>query len=282
MTNKKEAMRRLNVFIIALFLFMLPVMFFAEQIGSSAALSLTVKLLYCTSPALASLIARAVTKEGFRDMKLHLAMNGNLGSYLLAFALPLFCVSATIILPVVIGGYGDRLGGFTFADTLTGILMTAAQAAVVSVTLPGEELGWRGYMNTQIGKVVSPFGTCILGGLIWSAWHLPIDMLGGIGFGEEFRSSLYNIVIRSVLLICFGVFLMWLTEKTDSLFPAVIARFAYNIGQAVCAGLIAQSDIPENAEFGTIAEITRFVPFAVVAVIFMVLLMRVKKQEKRE
>jgi hypothetical protein len=70
-------------------------------------------MIFSFSPAIASLITRAVTKEGFRDMKLHLNLSGNFKWYLLAFGLPLICFSAKFLLPVIISGHSDWLSGFT-------------------------------------------------------------------------------------------------------------------------------------------------------------------------
>ena len=81
---------------------------------------------------------------------------------------------------------------------------------------------------------------------------------------------------RLVLLTCFGVFLMWLTKKTDSVFPAVVAHFMFNASQNAIMEMFMQSDIPEDTDLGKLADVFQYVPMAVLAVIFMLLLFRAK------
>ena len=276
MTNKKENLRRLGLYLLIAFALSLLLIVFRKPMETSARVSFIITQLFSFSPAIACLITRAVTKEGFGDMKLHFNFRGNFRWYLLAFAVPLLCFSASELLPVIIGGHGSRLSAFTADNVLSVIFILMGQSAVVSAGLLGEELGWRGYMNRKLEPLVGTLGTCLIGGIIWGLWHFPIDISNYLGGYGSFSFSMKSAFGRLVLLTCFGVFLMWLTKKTDSVFPAVVAHFMFNASQNAIMELFMQSDIPEDTDLGKLADVFQYVPMAVLAVIFMLLLFRAK------
>ena len=176
MTNKKDDLRRLGIYLLIVASSSAMLFVFFKLINQSETAFAILSEVFCAAPALANLITRAVTKEGFRDMKLHLHLTGNLRYYLLAFLLPLVCTFMSYIPPIILGGHSDWLGGFTLKNIVAAILMLAAQGAVMSAGLVGEELGWRGYMNQKMEPLVGVVGTVLIGGAVWSLWHLPSDM----------------------------------------------------------------------------------------------------------
>ena len=269
MTTKKDNAKRLGIYLLTVFAFMLILFIFRTPMRESSTVYFIVYDLFSFSPAIASLITRAVTKEGFRDMKLHLKLSGNFKWYLLAFGLPLICFSAKFLLPVIINGHADRLSGFTAQNVISNILTLAAMSAVMSIGLIGEELGWRGYMNRKMEPLLGTVGTCIVGGIVWGLWHLPMDMAGCDGAVSDAFSMCGR---RMIQLTLFGVFLMWLTKKTDSIFPAVIGHYMFNESQSALADLLYQGEIPENTDFGVIATVFEYLPMILLAVIFMVML----------
>ena len=272
MTTKKENAKRLGIYLLNVFAFMLIFVLCIKPMNASNTVFYIIYMIFSFSPAIASLITRAVTKEGFRDMKLHLNLSGNFRWYLFAFALPLICFSASKLIPIIISGHSEWLGGFTFGNILAVILMLAAQSAVSSVSLLGEELGWRGYMNQKMEPLFGTFGTCLIGGIVWGLWHFPIDIATYLeGYGT-LSNSLETAFGRLVLLVCFGVFLMWLTKKTDSVFPAVIAHFMFNMSQTALMSLLSQGNIPENADLGVIVDVFEYLPMILLAAVFMIML----------
>ena len=279
MTTKKENAQKLGIYLLIVSLFVLLFFVFRTTMNkSNTAFFIIYYGLFSFSPAIASLITRAVTKEGFRDMKLHLNLSGNLKWYMLAFGLPLIFFSARILLPVIVSGHSEWLGGFTFQNVLASAFMLAALSAVQSIGLLGEELGWRGYMNQKMEPLFGTVGTCLVGGIVWSLWHLPMDIAGWLDGEGTLSDSLMMCVGRMLLLTCFGTFLMWLTKKTDSVFPAVVAHFMFNQSQGALGELLSQGDIPESADLGMIASVFEYVPMILLAVVFTALLLRDKKK----
>ena len=279
MTTKKENAQKLGIYLLIVSLFVLLFFVFRTTMNkSNTAFFIIYYCLFSFSPAIASLITRAVTKEGFRDMKLHLNLSGNLKWYMLAFGLPLIFFSARILFPVIVSGHIEWLGAFTAQNVLASAFMLAALSAVQSIGLIGEELGWRGYMNQKMEPLFGTVGTCLVGGIVWSLWHLPMDIAGWLDGEVTLSDSLMMCVGRMLLLTCFGTFLMWLTKKTDSVYPAVVAHFMFNQSQGALGELLSQGDIPENADLGMIASVFEYVPMILLAVGFMTLLLYERKK----
>lgn len=275
MTTKKENAKRVGIYLLTVFAFMLIFVLCIKPMNASNTVFYIIYMIFSFSPAIASLITRAVTKEGFRDMKLHLKLSGNFKWYLVAFGLPLVCFSAKFLLPVILSGHADWLGGFTARNVLSSVFTLAAMSAVMSIGLIGEELGWRGYMNRKMEPLLGSVGTCIAGGIVWGLWHLPMDIAGCDG---AISNAFAMCGGRMIQLTFFGVFLMWLTRKTDSIFPAVIGHFMFNESQGALANLLYQGNIPENADLGMIADVFEYLPMIVVAAVFTVLLLRDQKK----
>ncbi len=278
MTTKKENAKRLGIYLLIVFLFISLPFIFRRLINESNTAYFIIYYLFSFSPAIASLITRAVTGEGFRDLKLHLNLRGNFRWYLLAFGLPLICFTAAFLLPVVFSGHTEWLGGFTFRNVLSCIFTLAALSAVQSIGLLGEELGWRGYMNQKMEPLFGTAGTCLLGGIVWSLWHLPMDM----AVYNDGEGALPDLLMmcggRMVMLTCFGTFLLWLTKKTDSIFPAVIGHYMFNESQRTLADLLWQGNIPENAASDAVAGVSDFLPMIIIAAVFIALLLRDSKK----
>ena len=282
MTTKKENAQKLGIYLLIVSLFVLLFFVFRTTMNkSNTAFFIIYYCLFSFSPSIASLITRAVTKEGFRDMKLHLNLSGNQKWYMLAFGLPLIFFSARILLPVIVSGHIEWLGGFTFQNVLASAFMLAVLSAVQSIGLLGEELGWRGYMNQKMEPLFGTVGTCLVGGIVWSLWHLPMDMAGWLDGECTLSDSLMIGVGRMLLLTCFGTFLMWLTKKTDSIFPAVVAHFMFNQSQGALDGLLSQGDIPENVDLGMIVSVFEYVPMILLAVLFIGLLLHERNKSRK-
>ena len=81
----------------------------------------------------------------------------------------------------------------------------------------GEEIGWRGYLYPALRGRFSLVQTHVLLGLIWSLWHLPIN-LQGYNYGLSYFA--YPVLgVVAMFLFCFslGILLSWLLEKTGSI-----------------------------------------------------------------
>ena len=92
----------------------------------------------------------------------------------------------------------------------------------------GEEIGWRGYLYPALKGRFSLVQTHVLLGLIWSLWHLPIN-LQGFNYGLTYFA--YPVLgVVAMFLFCFsvGILLSWLMEKTGSIWASALFHGAIN------------------------------------------------------
>lgn len=236
MNGKKLAVKRIIIFVLFAYglswafagLFYLPGIFDEDVV-----LSLT-NIFAMLTPAIASLLTRRITKEGMANSMLRLNISGNVKYYLLAVALPLIYAAVTDVLNVlVMGEKFDLNAAFDYAE-VSAVGYTAAiffNIAISFATLPiylGEELGWRGYLFPKLKTVMTRPAAYIVGGIIWGAWHTPA-IIGGHNFGKDYAGYPYvGVLTMCVSCIAIGIIFTWLTEKTNSAYPAAIAHAVNN------------------------------------------------------
>lgn len=272
MVNKKLEVKRLLIYLVTVFAFAFLPLVFWKPFGESRTFYYIVGMIFCCSPAFANILARKLTNEGFNDMKLHLNLRGHFRWYLVAFFVPIIVTFSGTIFVSIVHNKPIIAEGVSLLDIATTIFMLGSQAAVFSLIGVGEELGWRGYMNDKLEALFGTLGACLIGGVIWGFWHVPSDIavyLNGFGTSSEL---LYGLVERSILPICLGIFLMWLTKKTNSVWPAVIGHTTYNA--SLNAGLMFFGEAEGRME-SSVSNWTLFIPFVVMGVLFL-LMMRKK------
>jgi membrane protease YdiL (CAAX protease family) len=89
--------------------------------------------------------------------------------YLVALALP-FALSYIV---AMLAGYIDPGSDFQLAPI-------TPLAAIVFVLVVGEEIGWRGYAQSQLEKSFTPLLAAIILGVLWGFWHLPNFFIPGL------------------------------------------------------------------------------------------------------
>jgi membrane protease YdiL (CAAX protease family) len=143
------------------------------------------------APAVANIATRLVTREGWANTYLRPNLRRGWPYYLAAFTLPL--------LAIILGGmiyyllFPDRFdlsmafarqaGKISATDTLGSVLSEEALGGLISILFGavlvfiGEEFGWRAYLLPKL----MPLGSrkaVLLTGVIWSAWHWPMIIMG--------------------------------------------------------------------------------------------------------
>ena len=199
-------------------------------------------------PAIGVVLTRLITKEGFGEAWLRPHIKGHIRYYLLAWFGPAVLTFAGMGIYFLI--YPDNLdlsfGYFTATlesagapmETLpipVGLLMIVqcVQAVFLApalnfVTCFGEEWGWRGYLLPKISRHFSTVPTLLITGIIWGLWHAPLTIIGhnyGLGYwGFPFTGIGMMCVFCTVL----GIFMAYVTLKTGSCIPAILAHGAIN------------------------------------------------------
>ena len=211
---------------------------------------------YMWAPAIATVLTRVLTKEGWKDNGLPLNLRGRRWTWALAWFLPgvlvllgagiyfaffpehfdasLGTVRALIQSAEAQGGqtipFGTEL--FVLLQILQGFLLAPL---VNSLFTFGEEFGWRAYLQPKL----MPLGyrkALLLTGAIWGLWHAPIIAMGH-NYGLSYPGYPWTGILAMVwFTMSVGVVLGWLTIRGKSVWPAVIGHAALN-GIAAAATL---------------------------------------------
>ncbi len=174
------------------------------------------------SPAVASVIARLVLREGFSDVSFRFGGLRTLPWYALGLGVPL---------AVGILAYGGAwLTGLVGLQGSAGAFLVGLVSAATWITIygfiftAGEEIGWRGYMLTRLIDAGVP-RPVLVSGVIWAGWHLPLIFAGIYAAGPNPALSAILFVV-SVTSISFVFARMRL--ETGSIWPVIFFHSAWN------------------------------------------------------
>ncbi|MCH1881712.1 CPBP family intramembrane glutamic endopeptidase [Agrococcus sp. ARC_14] len=104
--------------------------------------------------------------------------------------------------------------------TLLGLPINTLISAVPAF---GEELGWRGFLQSAL----SPLGfwrMALLSGVLWGVWHAPVILLG-YNFA---RPDLLGVLCMVAFCLVAGVLLSWLRAVCHNVWVAAVAHGAIN------------------------------------------------------
>ena len=245
-------------------------------------------------PSIGVLLTRLITKEGFQNAWLRPNLKKNLKTYLLAWFGPgiLTLLGMGLYFMVFKGSFDPHFGYFVKTMEASGApmeelpiplsLLMVIQflqgfflAPVMNfVTCFGEEWGWRGYLLPKMSKKFSTVPMLLITGVIWGLWHAPLTIIGhnyGVGYpGFPFS----GIAMMCLFCMVVGVFMSYITLKTESCIPAILAHGAINGIAAMGIYLTADGGNPfiGPAPTGFIGML----PFAIAAIIMAI---RLKKQK---
>ncbi len=199
---------------------------------------------YMWAPALANVLTRLVTHEGWHDLWLRPNFRRGWRDWLLAWVLPaLLTLAGAALFFLLFPRYFDpnltlyrtQLAASQAYRSVDPWLMLAIQALQAVLLAPmlnapatfGEEFGWRAYLLPHL----LPLGwrkACLWIGLIWGVWHWPVIFMG---YEYGFSYPGYPMVGPLLfILVTFGLgtLLGWLTLRSGSLWPGVIGHGAVN------------------------------------------------------
>ena len=189
-------------------------------------------------PAIGVLITRIVTREGFKNSMLRLNLKGNVRYYLIGWLGPMVLTLIGTIIYFAICPSEFTLASYkTAMETAP---MPPAVMLVVQVLLIlmapllnlvpcfGEEWGWRGYLLPKVAQRMKFLPTVLFTGIIWGIWHAPI-IIAGHNYGMNYPGyPWWGIIAMCVFCIVAGTLFSYITLKTKSCWPAVLAHGALN------------------------------------------------------
>jgi len=95
----------------------------------------------------------------------------------------------------------------------------------------GEELGWRGFLLTELQTRFSNLKSAIFIGVIWFIWHIPLwwAPFGSLVSSESI--SFLPVLIYLIMLICLSIIITWLVVRSkNSVLIAVLFHLSINAG----------------------------------------------------
>ena len=231
------------------------------------------------APAIAHVITRKVTNEGFRltgEKSMMLGIDLKWKKWIF-FLLAMF-------LPVVYSTLGDVVvwlfcpEAFGEAEVSSFVviiypLITVVQGVVLSFAAFGEEFGWRGYMMPKLIELVGMPKALIIGGIIWGLWHAPLTCVGH-NFGMDYPGFPYvGIIVMCLFCTVLGTILMYVTVKTNSVWPAAFMH-AVNNSMPSAMLLFTRQDVEVPMWINTLSNI----PLILIAILCFSLMMKKKEQ----
>lgn len=249
-------------------------------------------------PAIGVLLTRLITKEGFRNAWIQPNLKGNVKYYLYAWFGP---VVLTVIGAAIYFLINPNNLTFNFEYLMsiyekTGVPMEKAQLKGTMVTQIvmaiflspvlnvlscfGEEWGWRGYLLPKMSEKFNVIPMLLISGLIWGLWHAPLTVLGH-NYGLNYNGYPYlGIVSMCVFCIVMGTIFSYLTWKTKSCIPAVIAHGSLNGIASVAMYFTKDGGNPFIGPVPT--GIIGAAAFIIVAIIFAFLLVREEQRDRNK
>ncbi len=212
---------------------------------SLALILLTVPVMW--SPALAHLLTRWLTGEGWEGVYLKPCFKQGWPYYAAAWFLPgLLSIVGMLLFFLLFPRYYDadlttlrqmlaQSGLDVDLETVNVWAIVAAQVFQAMLISPvfngiftfGEEFGWRAYLQPKLMPLGGRKATLLLG-LIWGVWHWPVILMGH-NYGLDYPGAPFLGLLAMVwFTLLLSAFLGWVTLKAKSVWPAVIGHAAIN------------------------------------------------------
>jgi membrane protease YdiL (CAAX protease family) len=197
------------------------------------------------APALAHVLTRLITKEGWRYAHLRPRLKEGWPYWLAAWLVPALLTIAGLVIYFLLfpRNYDSELS--TLREMLEAApvepgeinlwVLVAVQVFQGLLLAPfingiatfGEEFGWRGYLQPKL-TALGLRRAMVLMGVIWGVWHWPAILMGhnyGLNYpGAPFLGPLAMVWFTLIV----GTLLGWLKFKAGSVWPAVIGHAALN------------------------------------------------------
>lgn len=238
------------------------------------------------SPAIANILTRLITKEGFAESYLAANVKGNVRYYIASVAVKLAenAVTVLLICLVLLNNLklSEAFSTKNLSQNLATIIMQIGFSIILFFPAFGEEFGWRGYLMPKLIKLMGKPAAIFVGGIIWGLWHAPLT-ISGHNFGTDYKHYPYlGILIMCIICICFNAFLTLVTEKTKSVYPASLYHMINNnLNTTLILSLFGtQQALVKFSEISTVSVFLISLPAtAVVTLLSLALFLKKEKSQ---
>jgi len=216
----------------------------SEQTGITLAYVLLITT-YMWGPALAHLLTRLLTREGWQNLNLKTEIKSNWQTWLIAWVSPAVIIALGVILYFALfpAAYDSQFQILRTQISLSGqdpetfnmpqmIISQVLVAILISPLLNafatfGDEFGWRGYLLPKL-QSLGTRQALLLSGLIWGIWHAPLIAMG-YNYSFDYPGAPWvGMLVMVWATLGMGVLFGWLALRAGNLWPAVIAHGALN------------------------------------------------------
>lgn len=206
-------------------------------------------VVYMGAPALANVLTRLLTHEGWRNAWIRPYIKRSWRWWLLAWFGPALLIGVGMLVYYLLfpqhfdpsmKAAADLLASQSAAAGVDApqitpqmlMLVQGLQAVLLAPIINalftfGEEFGWRAYLLQKL----LPLGgrrAALLMGLIWGLWHAPVIAMGH-NYGLEYAGAPWlGIVAMTWFTTMLGILMAWVVLKARSVWPAVIIHGAVN------------------------------------------------------
>lgn len=188
------------------------------------------------SPGLAAILTQLIATHSLRGLGWRIGPARWLGTaYILpvVYGLPVYVFTWLTGLgvfpnPTRIASLAERYSSSNVVATVSIFLLISLTVDMIGplILALGEEIGWRGLLVPELGKMTSFTKTALISGIIWAAWHMPAIFLADYDSGST--PDWYSAVMFALMIIATSFAYAWLRLKSGSLWPAVLLHAGHN------------------------------------------------------
>lgn len=220
-------------------------------------------------PAIIALIMCRATKTKIRTLKINPNIKKSWRVYLLAIFISLFLVYASDLLPLLFFPNDVSLVTKNLTIIYFGkIILFTIISTIESVELLGEELGWMGYLFPRLENEYGTFKGTLIISIVRTLYHVAaLILIDGSVLG-----SIYAIIFLFMDNLFLQSVLIYVTKKSDSVFPAAIIHAITNI-LAILSFVSFQEGFNELISF----RIVGVIPGVIIGTVFYILLFKEKR-----
>ena len=263
----------------------------SPEVVASSGVTLAVVLLasvYMWGPAIANVLTRIITKEGWSNHLLNPQLKKSWPYWLTAWVAPgLLSILGAVLFFALFPSFYDanlsmlkaQLDSAGMAEQIANPIPFIIQQIIFAILLSpvfnfsstfGEELGWRGYLQPKL-SALGKRKALLITSVIWGVWHWPIIYMGH-NYGLNYWGYPWLGFLATVwFTLSIGVFFGWLAMKAKNIWPSIIAHSAINGMAAI--GLLFVFDESYPAILGpTSAGVIGVLPFTLVSVIIFLII----------
>ncbi len=221
-------------------------------------------------PAVASVVARFILKEGFADISMRWGGPDSSRVTFLGWVYPMAVgfVAYGIAWATGLAEFQRPLSprshlysDFAVLNLMASFSVGATLGTAVSCVLTfGEEVGWRGYMLARLITAGVP-RPVFISGLIWACWHVPLILSGQYAAGSQ---PWFSALLFVIGVVAEAYLAAYLRLQSGSVWPAVIMHGAWN---SIIQGTFDRATIGTPLAVGESGWLT--VTISIIVVVFM-------------